>query len=180
MRAPPARCTPTFGIAAGKFASVPCGATSPAVPAAALSSPSTPAPPRTLLFTETPDKAGGEQFIASGQGYGVTVTPTQAGLDFGQSTTRAVQAGGQGPVVTMQLVGANPSAAASGIGAVSGASPGFARVQYAGVYSGIDLNYHGAAQQGQRRRRRSGSAVHGHRHGQRWFAQRQSDRQSGP
>jgi hypothetical protein len=79
-----------------------------------------------------------------------TPTPRQLAMDKGPRTTNAI--------LRMHLVGANPSAAVTGADELPGKSnyfkgsdpkkwrtnvPNYARVEYAGVYPGVDLVYYG-------------------------------------
>ena len=99
---------------------------------------------------------GRVQYLAHGPGYTLFLTPTAATLELAQSTPMS------GAVLDMQLVGARPDAPARGLVEQGGTAnyfigkePGgwhrdiatFGRVQYAGVYPGIDLVYYGNQQQ---------------------------------
>jgi len=90
-------------------------------------------------------------FLARGSGSSLFITPTEAVLSLGGSST-----------VRMQLIGANPAAAAVGLVKLPGVSnyligndpslwhtnvPSFARVQEQGVYPGVDLTYYGNQRQ---------------------------------
>jgi hypothetical protein len=91
-------------------------------------------------------------FLSRGNGYSLYLTPTAAVLDLQQGAM------GDDTVLTMQLVGANPAARPIGLDPLAGTvnyligndptrwHTGVAtdsRVEYQGVYPGIDLIYHG-------------------------------------
>jgi hypothetical protein len=108
--------------------------------------------------------AANVQFLAHGNGYTAFLTSTGAVLAFQQPvTTHAIKslAGSPitaGPVVGMELVGANPAPEAAGLAELPGkvnylvgkdpagwhtGLPTYAQVDYQNVYPGIDLAYHG-------------------------------------
>lgn len=88
-------------------------------------------------------------FIARGQGYAIGLSATGASLLLGGSASQA------GAAALMELVGANPSAVGTALEAQAGVSnylrddqaisgvAHFARVRYASVYAGVDLEYYG-------------------------------------
>ncbi len=99
---------------------------------------------------------GRVQYLAHGPGYTLFLTPTAATLELARSTPAT------GTVLDMQLVGARPDTPARGLAEQGGTAnylignepggwhanvPTFGRVQYAGVYPGIDLVYSGSQQQ---------------------------------
>jgi hypothetical protein len=99
---------------------------------------------------------GRVQYLAHGPGYTLFLTPTAATLELAQSTRVS------GAVLDMQLVGARPDAPVRGLEEQRGTAnyfignqpsdwhrdvATFGRVQYAGVYPGIDLVYYGNQQQ---------------------------------
>jgi len=106
------------------------------------------------------------KFLARGRGYGLFLTPTEAVLVL--TTARPVSRGARiaaaatDPVVVrMRLVGADPTATIAGLDPRPGVHhyllghadgwrrsvPAFARVQYTGVYPGVDLVFYGAERQ---------------------------------
>jgi Calx-beta domain/Beta-propeller repeat len=106
------------------------------------------------------------KFLARGRGYGLFLTPTEAVLVL--TTTRPVSRGARSVapatdpvVVRMRLVGADPAATMTGLDPRPGVHhyllghadgwrrsvPAFARVQYTGVYPGVDLVFYGAERQ---------------------------------
>ena len=93
-------------------------------------------------------------FLSRGAGYSLFLTPTKAVLSLKQGDTSNV--------VGMKLVGANPASRAVGLDKQAGVSnyligndpskwhtdvPNYGKVDYQGVYRGIDLVYHGNQQQ---------------------------------
>jgi hypothetical protein len=96
--------------------------------------------------------AAGVDFLATGQNYGLAISSNQWDLALGSGN-------GNGAEVQMHLLGANPSAPASGSQQLPGVTnyingvdpaqqimglPSFARVHYGQVYQGIDLDYYGS------------------------------------
>jgi hypothetical protein len=92
-------------------------------------------------------------FLTRGHGYALFLTPAEAVLALSQ--------GGEENVVRMELVGGNPAAQAEGLDQQAGISnyyvgsdpgqwitnvPHYSRVEYPGVYPGIDLHYYGNSQ----------------------------------
>jgi hypothetical protein len=99
-------------------------------------------------------------FLSRGSGYTLYLTPTQSVLDLQSSAGSDPAASGD--ELTMQLVGANPSAQATGLDLQPGVSnyligndpaqwhtnvPNYARVAYENVYPGVNLVYYGNDQQ---------------------------------
>jgi Beta-propeller repeat len=99
-----------------------------------------------LRFEPIPDKSGPARFLARGNGYTLFLSDNGA---FLQSPAASVR---------MKMVGANPSASIMAQQPLPGATnyligndpskwrtgvTGFARVEYRGIYSGIDLVYYG-------------------------------------
>ena len=93
-------------------------------------------------------------FLSRGAGYELFLTPTKAVL--------SLKNGDSSNVVSMKVVGANPAAHAVGLDQQAGVSnyligndhsnwhtdiPNYAKVDYHGVYHGIDLVYHGDQKQ---------------------------------
>ncbi len=100
-------------------------------------------------------------FVSRGAGYALFLTPTEAVLDLNQGSGVA-GTGTAESVLSMQLVGASPSAPAVGVDQQSGVTnyligddpsewvtnvPSYAQVEYANVYAGVNLVYYGNDQQ---------------------------------
>jgi hypothetical protein len=102
----------------------------------------------------------GVSFTAHGSGYALSLLPTEAvlGLQKPVSTSEAEAAAAPGEVVQLQLVGANPAAPVVGLDELITKSnyylgndpsqwrsniPNFGKVEYQGVYPGVDLVYYG-------------------------------------
>ena len=103
------------------------------------------------------------KFLARGSGYGLFLTADEAFLELQQSqanprTATAVPASVPSSLIRMKLDGANSAASISGAGPLPGKSnyfigndsaqwrsniPQFSRVEYKGVYPGVDLVYYG-------------------------------------
>ena len=106
-----------------------------------------------LSFTANLGQAGAAaQFVASGSGYGLALGTGGAAVSLSQGASTAPD------VVSMNLVGANPSASVSGLDPLPGKVnyflgadpsqwrtnvPTFGKVQYQDAYPGIDLIYYG-------------------------------------
>jgi hypothetical protein len=107
------------------------------------------------------------QFLARGPAYDVALSATQAQFLFSSAppsssnptATTAANAAPASSVVSMQLVGANPNATASGVNELQTKTnyfigsgqpitnvPNYGSVQFANVYNGIDVSYYGNAQ----------------------------------
>ncbi|HWT03472.1 MAG TPA: Ig-like domain-containing protein [Pyrinomonadaceae bacterium] len=112
-----------------------------------------------LSFVENVGQAdAGVKFSARGPGYGLFLTPTEAVL----ALSRPAEKNAERAVVRMKLVGANDAPRVSGREELAGknnyfigndpakwrtAVPTYARVEYQGVYPGIDLVYYGNQRQ---------------------------------
>jgi len=98
------------------------------------------------------------KFQARGNGYALYLTDSEAVLAFPAHSKSNLGSNNPGSVVEMQLVGGNSTAGISGVDQLPGHSnyfigndpsrwrrniPQFARVQYRGVYPGVDLAFYG-------------------------------------
>ncbi len=103
-------------------------------------------------------------FLARGPGYGLFLTPTEAVLSLLQPATPSATPGQApaGDVLRLQLVGANPAPAVQGLDPQAGTSnyligndpsqwhtgvANYGRVEYQGVYPGVNLVYYGSQRQ---------------------------------
>ena len=103
------------------------------------------------------------QFLARGPGYTLFLTAAEAVMVLTPPANHSPGAGAEAPevnVLRMQLVGANPGAAAAGLDELPGKTnylrgapsqwvtdvPHYARVAYPDVYPGVDLVYYGTSQ----------------------------------
>src|SRR5215469_10476512 len=100
------------------------------------------------------------QFLSRGPGYGLYLTANEAVLSLQQSTSSTNRPTAPA-VLTMQLVGAKPTAASAGLDKLASttnylgatqattfsAIPNYGQVEYQDVYSGINLTYYGSQQQ---------------------------------
>lgn len=97
------------------------------------------------------------RFLSRGSGYSMFLTPSEAVLSLARPDQRGTQEE-QSDVVRMRLVGARPEPEVRGTERLPGVSnyilgndakswvtgvPSFGGVNYAGVYPGVDLVYHG-------------------------------------
>src|SRR6266849_5823360 len=114
-----------------------------------------------LIFEPNQGQADSKvKFLARGAGYSLFLDPTGAvlALQTAPQSRSKSQSGGSEQFVRMKLVGASPSAAATGTDPLPGKSnyiigndrrqwrsgiPQFAGVHYASVYPGIDLVFYG-------------------------------------
>jgi hypothetical protein len=98
------------------------------------------------------------KFLARGHGYGLFLTADEAVLQLQRSAPSTQQSAGESAVIRMHLDGANASAGISGTDKLPGRSnyfigndpskwhhdiPQFGRVEYNGVYPGVNLVYYG-------------------------------------
>ncbi|HLX85084.1 MAG TPA: SBBP repeat-containing protein [Terriglobales bacterium] len=98
------------------------------------------------------------KFLARGHGYGLFLTADEAVLQLQRSTPSTQQSAGESAVIRMHLDGADASASVSGTDKLPGRSnyfigndpskwhhdiPQFGRVEYNGVYPGVNLVYYG-------------------------------------
>jgi hypothetical protein len=93
------------------------------------------------------------QFLSRGAGYGIFLTSSEAVLRLVQPA--ALDGSISESVVRMQMVGSNPTSLVQGVSLLEGKSNYFTdtvavtnvanyeQVQYSGIYSGIDLVFHG-------------------------------------